>query len=53
MKVLYDGTSRIKKCKYCKSIFKYNEDDIEADDEFGYIFYLYVECPICGAEIQI
>lgn len=53
MEILYDGTRRIKRCKYCKTIFMYDQDDIEADDDLDYIFSIFVKCPRCGIEIEV
>lgn len=53
MKILFDGTQKIERCKNCKTIFMYDENDIEADDEFDYILSVFVKCPKCGIQIEV
>lgn len=53
MKIIKNGTERKIKCHTCNSVLKYNVNDINVEDEYGFIINLYVTCPVCGDEIDI
>lgn len=54
IKIIKEGTKKIKECEKCGCQFSYEREDIKVYDDIEYCFgsrYDYINCPQCNEKI--